>query len=63
MAKTVNIKTFQPKASDAKNVMDTKMLDTTARESMDYSESNVVGEEHIVTHPGFPQLGMRDRGQ
>lgn len=61
--KVPNLKTFQPKESDAKRVEDTKMLDTTARESMNYNESNDVGAEHIVTHPAFPTLGMRDRGQ
>lgn len=63
MPKMPNLKTFQPSEGDAKNVMDTKMLSTTARESMNYNESNNVGEEHIVTHPSFPTLGMRDRGQ
>lgn len=61
--KVPNLKTWQPNSSDAKNVEDTKMLNTEARESMNYNESNDVGEEHIVTHPAFPTLGMRDRGQ
>lgn len=61
--KVPNLKTWQPQESDAKPVEDTKMLDTTARESMDYNESNDVGKEHIVVHPAFPTLGMRDRGQ
>jgi hypothetical protein len=47
MAKVPNLRTFRPDEGDAKNVENTKMLDTTARESVDMNESNEVGKELI----------------
>lgn len=49
---------FRPDAMQAKNVEDTKMLDTNARETVNYSEKNVVGEESVTSHPSFGKLGM-----
>jgi hypothetical protein len=49
---------FRPDASQAKNVEDTKMLDTMARETVNYNEKNVPGEESVTSHPNFGQLGM-----
>ncbi len=40
-----------------KNVEDTKMLNTEAHETVNYSEKNKVGEEYIVKHPNFGTLG------
>jgi hypothetical protein len=56
-----DIKNWQPTDKDAKNVEDTKMLSTMARESTDMNESNDVGKEDIVSHPNFGKLGMNDR--
>jgi hypothetical protein len=58
MAKVPDLRNFSPMESQAKNVEDTKMLDTTARETVDQNESNDVGKELVnnekVTGPfGF----------
>ena len=58
--KTPNLREFRPDAGDAKDVEDTKMLDTTAREMNQY-ESNEVGKERVVTHGSFGPLGMTGR--
>lgn len=46
MAKVPNLRNFQPTADQAKKVEDTKMLDTTARESTNMNEGNEVGKEY-----------------
>jgi len=45
---------------EAKHVDQTKMLDTTARESVNMSESND-NKEHVVSHPSFGKLGAKGR--
>lgn len=47
--KTPNLREFQPDSSQAKNVEDTPMLNTTAKETVDMNESNVVGQELVVS--------------
>lgn len=42
-----NLRSYSPTDSDAKEVDETPMLNTTARESVDMNESNVVGKELI----------------
>lgn len=45
--KTQDIRTWVPNEKDAKEVQDTPMLNTTARESVDMNESNDVGKELV----------------
>lgn len=45
---------------EPKNVDDTKMLNTNARESVDMNESND-NKEHVTTHPNFGKLGAMGR--
>lgn len=45
---------------EAKHVDQTKMLDTTARESVNMNESND-NKEHVVSHPAFGKLGAQGR--
>lgn len=45
---------------EPKNVDDTKMLDTNARESVNMNESND-NKEHVVSHPNFGPLGAKGR--
>lgn len=47
MAKVPDLRNFSPDSSQAKNVDQTKMLDTNARESVDMNESNDVGQELV----------------
>lgn len=47
-------------AGEPKFVMDTKMLDTEAHESVNMNESND-NKEHTVTHPSFGPLGTKGR--
>lgn len=61
MAKVPNLREFNPMESQAKNVDDTKMLDTEARESVNMNESNKVGEEFVNTSPKMPALGAKGR--
>jgi hypothetical protein len=37
------------------------MLNTEARESVDYYEKNEVGKELVVVHPDFGELGSKGR--
>lgn len=46
--------------TEPKMVDDTKMLNTTARESVDMNESNK-NEEYTTTHPAFGKLGAKGR--
>lgn len=50
--KAPNLRMFSPDESDAKPVDSTKMLDTTARETVDLNESNVVGQELVNPSAG-----------
>lgn len=52
MAKVPDLRNFSPDASDAKNVEDTPMLNTVARESVDMGEANKVGKE-LVNNDGI----------
>lgn len=47
MAKVPNLRNFSPTESQAKNVDDTKMLDTVAHETVDMNESNDTGKELV----------------
>ena len=55
-----NLRDWEPSASDAKHVDDTKMLNTEARESRNNNESNST-KEHTTSHPQFGPLGMNGR--
>ena len=59
--KTPNLHDWRPSESEAKNVEDTKMLDTEAHETVDMNESNVVGKDTVTTHPDFGELGAKGR--
>lgn len=61
MPKTPNLRDWNPSAGDAKNVEDTKMLDTTARETPDTVTANNDNKETVVTHPDFGTLGAKGR--
>ncbi len=45
---------------EPKHVDQTKMLDTTARESVNMNESNS-NAEHTTSHPSFGKLGAKGR--
>jgi hypothetical protein len=45
---------------EPKHVDDTKMLDTTARESVNMNEAND-NKEHVTTHASFGPLGAKGR--
>lgn len=45
--KVPNLREFSPDSGDAKNVEDTKMLNTTAHETVNMTESNEVGKELV----------------
>lgn len=58
-----NLREWDPKESDAKNVQQTKMLDVEAREQ---SENNVSKpgmnfKEYTSSHPSFGKLGAMGR--
>ena len=59
--KTPNLHDWRPSEGEAKEVMDTDMLDTTAHETVDMNESNEVGKEYVVSHPDFGELGAKGR--
>lgn len=59
--RTPNLRDWRPDDSDAKHVDDTKMLNTTARESVDMNESNEVGKELVNATPNFGPLGAQGR--
>lgn len=61
MAKVPNLRTFSPDSGDAKNVEDTKMLNTVARESVDMNESNEVGKELVNNNTVSGPFGMTGR--
>lgn len=61
MAKVPDLRNFSPMESQAKNVDDTKMLDTEAHESVNMNESNKVGEEFVNSSPKMPTLGSKGR--
>lgn len=55
-----NLRDWQPTEKDAKNVDQTPMLNTNARESRDHNESNSTSE-YVSTHPSFGPLGTTGR--
>lgn len=61
MAKVPDLRNFSPSDSQAKNVEDTKMLDTTARESVDMNESNEVGKELVNSDKVTGPFGLTGR--
>lgn len=61
MAKVPNLRTFSPDESDAKEVDETKMLDTTARETVNMNESNEVGKELVNTERVTGPFGLTGR--
>lgn len=61
MADTVDLRDWQPKESQAKCVMDTKSLDTMARETADTVTDTNENKERVVNHPNFGPLGATGR--
>lgn len=61
MPKTVNLRTWQPTDGDAKFVEDTKMLNTTARETPDTVKATNENKETVTSHPDFGPLGATGR--
>lgn len=59
--KTPNLHDWRPSEAEAKEVMDTDMLNTVAHESVDMNESNTVGQDTVTTHPDFGELGAKGR--
>lgn len=61
MPKTPNLRTWEPDAGDAKHVDNTKMLDTTAKETPDTVNGTNSNTETVVSHPQFGPLGATGR--
>lgn len=61
MPKTYDLRTWEPKDSDAKDVMDTKSLATTAKETADTVDDQNPLKERVVDHPAFGKLGAQGR--
>lgn len=61
MAKVPDLRNFSPTDAQAKNVDDTKMLDTTARESVAMNEGNDVGKELVNNDKVSGPFGMTGR--
>lgn len=61
MANVPDLRNFSPNSGDAKMVMDTKMLNTEARESVDNNEKNVVGRELVNSDPVDGPFGATGR--
>lgn len=59
--KTPNLHDWRPSDSEAKDVMQTDMLDTTAHETVDMNESNDVGKDTVNPTPDFGPLGAQGR--
>lgn len=59
--KTPNLHDWRPSEGEAKDVMQTDMLDTVAHESVDMNESNEVGKDTVNTTPDFGELGAKGR--
>ncbi len=58
---TPDLRTWNPSDKDAKNVADTKMLNTEAHETPDTVTAVNKNEELVVTHPAFGDLGSKGR--
>lgn len=61
MPQTPNLRVWQPTAGDAKNVEDTKMLNTEAREAPDTVKAANENKEYVVSHQDFGPLGATGR--
>lgn len=61
MPETPNLRTWEPDASDAKNVDDTKMLNTNARETPETVTANNMNKEDTNPTPNFGDLGAKGR--
>ena len=61
MPETPNLRTWEPDASDAKNVDDTKMLNTMARECPDTVSATNTNVETVQKTPDFGTLGAKGR--
>ncbi len=61
MADVPNLRTFQPMASKAKDMADTKLFDTEAHETPDTVKATNTMEEEVVSHPKFGPLGAKGR--
>lgn len=59
--RNMNLRDWQPTESDAKNVEDTKMLNTTAREVPDHVNATNENKEYTSKHPDFGMLGVTGR--
>lgn len=58
---TPNLRDWEPDASSAKDVEDTAMLNTTAREPRDTVDAENKNTEDTNKTPKFGQLGARGR--
>lgn len=58
---TPNLRDFEVNASSAKNVEDTKMLDTVAHETAETVTATNDNSEYVVSHPSFGPLGSTGR--
>jgi hypothetical protein len=58
---TPDLRTWQPKDSDAKDVENTKMLNTEAHETPDTVTAVNNNEEFVSKHPPFGELGSQGR--
>lgn len=56
-----NFRTWEPTDSQAKNVMDTKMLATQARETPDTVDGTNDNQELVNGTPAFGELGAKGR--
>lgn len=56
-----NLRTWEPSDSQAKNVDDTKMLNTTARETPDTVNGTNKNVEDVNSTPSFGELGAKGR--
>lgn len=61
MPVTPNLRVWQPTDGDAKDVEETKMLNTTARETPDTVKANNEQKEYVVSHKDFGPLGATGR--
>ncbi len=58
---TPDLRTWSPKSGDAKDVCDTKMLNTEAHETPDTVTAENKNEELVVKHPPFGEIGAKGR--
>lgn len=59
--KTPDLRQWEPTESQAKEVMSTDMLSTTAKEPADTVSADNSPTEYVVKHPSFPRLGAMGR--